>query len=51
MALLNAVLNIQDPNVELGQDLSNLKIFSEGETAAFSSGPCLCEALTAQTLE
>lgn len=29
-ALLNAVLNINDPDVELGEELSNLKSFSEG---------------------
>ncbi|GAA6003822.1 hypothetical protein JCM10207_006424 [Rhodosporidiobolus poonsookiae] len=30
IALLNAVLNIHDPNVQLGQELSNLQAFSEG---------------------
>lgn len=30
MALLNAVLNVHDPDVELGEELNNLKAFSEG---------------------
>ncbi|BGP18535.1 hypothetical protein JCM10213_002952 [Rhodosporidiobolus nylandii] len=30
IALLNAVLNIHDPNVRLGEELSNLQAFSEG---------------------
>ncbi|GAA5972235.1 hypothetical protein JCM21900_005399, partial [Sporobolomyces salmonicolor] len=30
IALLNATLNIKDPNVELGEELSNLQAFSEG---------------------
>ncbi|KWU42986.1 hypothetical protein RHOSPDRAFT_3688, partial [Rhodotorula sp. JG-1b] len=30
IALLNAALNIHDPNVHLGEELSNLKAFSEG---------------------
>ncbi|GAA5889218.1 hypothetical protein JCM6882_000678 [Rhodosporidiobolus microsporus] len=30
IALLNAVLNIHDPNVQLGQELSNLQAFSDG---------------------
>ncbi|GAA5869102.1 hypothetical protein JCM8547_008698 [Rhodosporidiobolus lusitaniae] len=30
IALLNAVLNIQDPNVQLGVELSNLQAFSDG---------------------
>ncbi|GAA6031537.1 hypothetical protein JCM8097_006507 [Rhodosporidiobolus ruineniae] len=30
IALLNAVLNIQDPNVQLGEELSNLQAFSDG---------------------
>ncbi|KAJ8293052.1 Ubiquitin carboxyl-terminal hydrolase isozyme L5 [Rhodotorula toruloides] len=30
IALLNATLNIRDPNVQLGEELSNLQLFSEG---------------------
>ncbi|GAA6025491.1 hypothetical protein JCM11491_002837, partial [Sporobolomyces phaffii] len=30
IALLNATLNIRDPNVELGEELTNLQAFSEG---------------------
>ncbi|GAA5969478.1 hypothetical protein JCM11641_008129 [Rhodosporidiobolus odoratus] len=30
IALLNAVLNIQDPKVQLGEELSNLQAFSDG---------------------
>lgn len=32
IALLNATLNIQDPEVRLGDELANLKAFSEGES-------------------
>lgn len=31
IALLNATLNIKDPNVELGEELTNLQAFSDGE--------------------
>lgn len=31
IALLNATLNIRDPNVQLGDELSNLQSFSEGQ--------------------
>lgn len=30
IALLNATLNIHDPNVQLGEELSNLQAFSDG---------------------
>ncbi|KAL8291772.1 hypothetical protein RQP46_002030 [Phenoliferia psychrophenolica] len=30
IAILNATLNIQDPNVQLGEELENLKAFSDG---------------------
>lgn len=30
IAILNATFNIQDPNVKLGEELENLRSFSEG---------------------
>jgi hypothetical protein len=36
IALLNAVMNIQDPNVQLGEELSNLREFSDGKQSLAS---------------
>lgn len=46
IALLNAALNIRDPNVTLGDELTNLQAFSEGarplERVGSLSFPCVC---------
>lgn len=47
MALLNCVLNVDDPNVELGDELSNLKTFSEGMPCPPSWSSYLCSLLDA----
>lgn len=39
IALLNATLNIKDPQVELGEELTNLQAFSEGEPQILTLSP------------
>lgn len=36
IAILNATLNIQDPDVELGEELENLRAFSDGAATGWS---------------